>query len=94
MTRVVDCTGRGLARHGEAVLARHVDVENRHLRPERDDHLERLVAALSFADDGQRLVLDDGRAQALADHRVIVGDEDGDLVSHVPLRSETRTSGV
>ena len=66
---------------GDAVYPGHLEVEQDHVRPERFGQPHRLRAVRGLADHLEvRLGAEDGD-EALAQHRVVVGDQDRILAS-------------
>jgi hypothetical protein len=65
-------------RHVEAVAAGHVDIEDGHVRPDRRDRGQRLLAVARLGGDVQRGVGFEDLAQACPEDWMIVGDDDGD----------------
>ena len=64
-----------VARGGEAVEPRHLDVEDREVRAEAADELDGLVAAAGLAHDLVALFLEE-LLEVEADDRLVLGDDD------------------
>ena len=70
-----EALARDVAGGGEAVHARHLDVEDREVGLRLADELDGLVAAAGLADDLVALFLED-LLQVEADDRLVLGDDD------------------
>ncbi len=68
--------------HVESELTGHAVIEDDHIRPEVSREAKGLGAIRRHADRHEVVAGRDGAAKALADHRVVVGDDQADL----PLR--------
>ena len=69
------------AGRGEAVHARHLDVEDREVGLQLADELDRLVAAAGLADDLVALLLED-LLEVETDDRLVLGDHDAHGLGH------------
>src|SRR5262245_54216601 len=78
----------------EAVPLRHVQGEDGDRGAVPLDGRERGFAVAALGDDLDLLVLVEDLAQPLAEDRVIVGEEDADLPSHVPASPRDRSGRV
>ena len=83
------------ARRGEAVHARHLDVEDRELGLQLAHELDRLVAAAGLADDLVALFLED-LLEIETDDRLVFGDHDAHGFAHRfgPLSGSLKTEGA
>ena len=69
---------------GGAVASGHVQVHQHDLRPRRGDQFDRRLAVRGLPDDGDAGQRPEQQDQALPDRRLVVGDDDGDLLA-LPL---------
>ena len=74
----------------EAILARHLDVEDRQVGKQLTDKFDRPVAVTGLADDLVALLLE-GLAQVHPDDRLVLGDHDTDRHNFISCSGPTQS---
>ena len=64
---------------GEAVPDGHAEVDDGHVGPVRERQLHGRATVVGLGDDDEPRVADDDPREALADDRMVIGDQDADL---------------